>query len=345
MTALVIAVLLVLLSSAICSGTEAALFSVPKVRARQLAQEHPKAGTALLRIQESMLRPIATIVIFNNIANISGSMAVGAIAKDVFEDSLMGIFSGVMTFLVILFSEIIPKSLGEQYNDKISLFVSVPLLRLTWMLTPILYLLEKMTAPFQREDQGYSTNEAEIRLLARLGQHEGIIEKDEGEMIQRVFELNDLTAGDLLTPRVVMTALRAHETLEEVKAEVLASRHSRMIVVGETVDEIKGFVLKAELLRAMLESDESRCVGEFVQKVTFVPRQIKADALLVKFRTKRQHLAVVLDEFGGVAGVISLEDVLEVLTGQIMDETDAVEDLQLEAKSVMERKRSEGSEQ
>lgn len=339
MTALFLAVFVVLLSSAICSGTEAALFSVPMVKVRQLAQSHPRAGKALLAIRDNMNRPIATIVIFNNVANITGSMAVGAIANTVLKDPLLGFFSGIMTFLVILFSEIIPKTLGEQYNDKISLFVAVPLARLTWILTPLLWLLERLTAPLNRNEERYLTNEAEIRLLARLGEKEGIIEKDEGEMIQRVFELNDLTAGELLTPRVVMTTLNCEDTLDEVKEKVLDSRHSRMIVVGETVDEIKGFVLKAELLKAMLEDHGDTKVGAYVNKVTFVPRQIKADALLVKFRANRQHLAVVLDEFGGVVGVISLEDVLEVLTGQIMDETDAVEDLQKEARSFMARKR------
>lgn len=325
------AVLVVLLASAICSGSEAALFSVSMVRVRQLAQNKKAAAIALLSIRKNMNRPIATIVIFNNVASIVGSIEVGSIAQREL-GGWLGYFSALLTFLVIFFSEIIPKTLGERHADTIALWVARPLQVIVWMLTPLLWALEKMASPFTSKSKPFSTNESEIKLLTRLGQKEGIIQHGEGEMIQKVFELNDLTASDLLTPRVVMTWLRGAQTLAQSKDAILDSPHNRIIIVGDRVDDILGFALKADLLKAMIEGNMSRAMFLFANEVRFVPRQIKADQLLLSFRRTRQHIAVVLDEFGGVAGVISLEDVLEVLTGAIMDETDQIEDMQEAAR-------------
>lgn len=332
MVELILAVLTVVVSSAICSGTEAALFSVSMIKAKQMVQENRAGSRALLVIQENLNRPIASIVVFNNIANIVGTSVVGFLVTSQFGNKWLGLASGVLTFLIILFAEIIPKNLGEQYCDRVSLVMARPVLAVSNILTPVLWVLEKITAPLNKSGEEFTTNESEIKLLAHLGKTEGIIGEGEGEMIARVFELNDLTAGDLLSPRTVITWLRATDTLDASRDVILASQHSRIIVAGEEIDEIVGFVLKAELLAAMVAGEGDKLVSEFTKEVRFVPRQIKADALLLSFRRTRQHLAVVLDEFGGVAGVVTLEDVLEVLTGEIMDETDRVEDMQEAAR-------------
>jgi CBS domain containing-hemolysin-like protein len=332
MALLVIAVVLVLLTSAICSGTEAALFSVPVIKAQQLANSNRRGGKTLFAIRQNMNRPIATVVILNNIANIVGSIAVGGIATDVLGSQWLGVFSGGLTFLVILCSEIIPKTVGEQHCDTIGLIVARPVRLLTRIFTPIIWFIEKLTAPLTKGANTPTTNEAEIRLLARVGHGEGMIEDDEFEMIQRVFRLNDLTAGDLMTPRVTMTYLKAKTTLAEAKDDIVNSPHSRIVVVNETPDEAIGIVLKAELLAAMLEGKQDCHISDLVQNVQFVLKTKKADELLLEYQANRQHLAIVVDEYGGVAGVITLEDVLEVLTGQIVDETDIAVDLQAVAR-------------
>ncbi len=329
---LVIAVLIVLTSSALCSGTEAALFSASLVRVRQLAETKKPAALALLRIREQMTRPIATIVILNNIANIVGSIVVGSIAGSVLGNEWLGAFSGLLTFLVIIFSEIIPKTLGERFSERISLTVAQPVLTLTLLFTPILWLLEKLTAPITQGNRLPTTNEAEIQLLARIGHQEGIIESDESEMIQRVFRLNDATAESLMTPRVNMTYLHADETLGEAKDDILRSQHTRIIIVSEDVDHVLGLALKDELLAAMVAGKYDSPLATLTRPVRFVPYSVRADKLLEEFRQTRQHLAVVIDEFGGVAGVVTLEDVLEELTGEILDETDTVVDLQEAAR-------------
>ncbi len=321
---LLIAVFIVLLSSALCSGTEAALFSVPQIRVRQLAETKNRTAQALLAIRNNMSRPIATIVILNNIANIVGSIVVGSIATRVLGSQWLGLFSGVLTFLVIIFSEIIPKTLGEQHAERIALLAARPVLGLTYLLRPVVWFVERITSPITKGAITPTTTESEIKLLAKIGHQEGVIEADESEMIQRVFRLNDVKAADMMTPRVVLTYLQADLTLGEAKVEIIASPHSRILIIRESIDNVIGIALKDELLTAFIEQKEAQTISDLARDVQFVPETARADELLRTFRASRQHLAVVIDEFGGIAGVVTLEDVLENLTGQIMDETDEV---------------------
>jgi CBS domain containing-hemolysin-like protein len=243
-------------------------------------------------------------------------------------DQWLGIFSGVLTFLVIIFSEIIPKTVGERYAERIALIAARPVLGLTFILTPVVWLVEKLSAPISQGSMGGpTTNEAEIRLLAKIGHQEGIIRADESEMIERVFNLNDMTAEQMMTPRVAMTYLEENMTLSEAKARIIASPHSRIVVIGESIDDVLGMVLKDELLVALIEGRGDQSVASLKREIKLVPEKTPADRLLTLFRQRRQHLAIVMDEFGGVAGVVTLEDVLETLTGHIIDETDKVADL------------------
>jgi CBS domain containing-hemolysin-like protein len=325
---LVIIVLIVILGSALCSGIETALFSVSTLRVRQLAQSRNPSAVALLVIRENMNRPIATIVILNNTFNIIGSILTGNVATQVLGDQWLGLFSGILTFLIIIFGEIIPKTIGERYAEQIAILASLPVTGLSIVFTPLVWILETVTAPFTKGKKRPTTNEAEIKLLANIGQQEGIIESDEAEMIQRVFRLNDVTASDLMTPRIMLTYIRGDLTLAEAKADIIGSQHTRIIVIDEYIDQVLGFVLKQSLLTAMVEGGINQKIATLTRKVRFVPETIPADKLLKEFIEAREHLAVVVDEYGNVAGVITLEDVLEVITGEIVDETDKTVDLQ-----------------
>ncbi|MEB3355841.1 MAG: DUF21 domain-containing protein, partial [Synechococcales bacterium] len=189
MIQLALVMLVVILGSALCSGTEAALLSVPILRVRQLAQSEQRRAIALLKVREQINRPIATIVILNNIFNIVGSILVGQVTAVVLGDAWLGLISGVLTFLIIVFAEILPKTVGERFAEPIALAVAQPLLGLTTLFAPLVWIIEKVTAPVTQGRQMPITDEAEIRFLAKLGRQEGIIEEDEAEMIQRVFHL------------------------------------------------------------------------------------------------------------------------------------------------------------
>ena len=337
MLQLLIVVIFVISGSALCSGIEAALFSVSTLKVRQLAQTKNPSALALLAIRENMNRPIATIVVINNVFNIVGSIITGSIAREVLGNNLLGVFSGVLTFLIIIGAEIIPKTVGERYAETISLFIAIPLAALTLIFTPLVWVLENITAPFTRGKKQPTTNKAEIMLLADIAHQEGIIERDEAQMIQRVFQLNELTAADLMTPRTILTYLRGNLTLAEAKTDIISSQHTRIIVINETIDEVIGVALKQNLLTAMVEGRKTQKIGTLTRKVGFVPETIRADRLMRNFLEAREHLAVVVDEYGNVSGVITLEDVLEVITGEIVDETDKTIDLQAIARKKRER--------
>ncbi|WP_353930679.1 hemolysin family protein [Okeanomitos corallinicola TIOX110] len=334
---LIITVFVLILGSAMCSCTETALFSVSTLRVRQLAELKKPAAIALLAIRENMNRPIATIVIINNIFNIIGSIITGGIATQVLGDSLLGVFSGILTFLIIVFGEIIPKTIGEIYSEQVALLTAIPITGLSIAFTPLVWIMENVTAPFSQGQKRPTTNEAEIKLLTNIGQEEGIIQSDEAEMIQRVFRLNDVTASDLMTPQIMLTYIRGNLTLNEAKADIIASQHTRIIVIDESIDQVMGFALKQRLLTAMVEGNSDQKIADLTRKVRFVPEIIRADKLLKNFIESHEHLAVVVDEYGCVAGVITLEDVLEVITGEIVDETDKTVDLQEIARKKREK--------
>jgi CBS domain containing-hemolysin-like protein len=337
MLKLAIAVLIMLIGSAICSATETALLSVPILKARQLAQSRKPRALVLLAIRQKINRPIATIVILNNLFNIVGSIVIGSIAADVFGDAVLGIFSGILTFLVIVFAEILPKTLGEQYAQPLALLAAIPVRGLTWAMTPLVVLLERITAPFTRNKRLPTTNETEIKLLATIGYQEGIIEEDEAEMIRRVFRLNDITAAQIMTPRVELTYLPGQAAIAHLQDEILNSQHSRILVIGEDIDHVEGIALKYELLATLIQGQGQQPVQGLMRPVRFIAETERADRLLQVFQTNREHIAVVVDEYGGVAGVVTLEDVLEELTGEIVDETDLNVDLQALARQRRKR--------
>ncbi len=334
MTILLIAALLVIFISALCSGTEAALFSVPIIKVRQIADEQGEKGRTrrgikpLLIIREKMSRPISMIVILNNITNIGGTTVVTLLAKEQFGSIWIAAISGALTFMVIIFAEIIPKTIGEKHSLKISLLMASPVLLLTKILTPLIWLIECLTRPFTgKEKLVISTDEKEIRYMAQLGEEEGVIEADELEMLQGVFQLNDMNARQLMTPRISLTCIEGDVSIQSVIDEVMESQHSRIVVIGESRDDVIGVVLKSSLLIAMIKG----LGDEKVRTHGYIPIEVlhcnKADDILPIFQKSRQHLAIVRDEFGGVDGVITLEDIVEELTGEIVDETDTDEDM------------------
>ena len=337
MLTLVLFVTIVLLGSAFCSLTETVLLSVPEIKVRQWVQSKKRGAIALLQIKKRMNRPIATIVILNNIFNIVGSVIIGTVATEVLGSKWLGAFSGAFTFLIIIFAEIIPKTVGQKNDDFLSLILAVPVKTLTFLFTPLVWLMEKITAPLTKGKVLPTTNETEIKFLTDVGSTEGVIEADEAEMINRVFHLNDLSASDIMTPRIIVTFLKANVTLADCQEFIINSEHSRILIVEDSIDEVIGIGFKNELLSAMIQGRGDEEIRNLAQTANFVPETIRADHLLKNFQELRQHLVVVIDEYGGVAGVVSLEDVLEVLTGEIVDETDRSVNMREIARKKRER--------
>lgn len=337
MLTLAVLTFIVILGSAFCSLSETVLLSVSEIRVRQWALSKKPPALALLKIKLKINRPIATIVILNNIFNIVGSILIGGTVSQQLGDRWLGIFSAILTFLIIIFAEILPKTLGQRYADSLSLSIALPVKYLTIMFVPLVWLLEKVIQPLTKGAVLPTTNETEIKFLTRIGKTEGVIEADEAEMINRVFHLNDLSAVDLMTPRVLITYLKGDLTLEECQEAIIKSEHTRILIVQDSIDDVIGIALKHELLTAIIQGKKSEKIADLARQANFVPEMMRADYLLKNFQDIRQHLMVVSDEYGGVAGVVSLEDVLEILTGDIVDETDKTINLQEIARRKRER--------
>ncbi|MBL1208441.1 hemolysin family protein [Geminocystis sp. GBBB08] len=330
-------IVIVLCGSAFCSFAETVILTVSDIKVKQWAQSKKSSALALLKIKKKMNRPIATVVILNNIFNIVGSILIGSLATEVLGHAWLGIFSGILTFLIIIFGEIFPKTIGQRYADNFALFLALPVQFLTLILTPLVWIMEKVTEPVTQGKVMPTTNEMEIKLLTTIGSHEGVIEADEAEMITRVFHLNDLSAADLMTPRIIITYLKGDAILKDCQDFIIKSEHSRILVVQDSIDDVIGIGFKNELLTAIIQGRQDEKIANLVATANFVPETIKADHLLKHFQEIRQHLMVVIDEYGGVSGVVTLEDVLEVLTGDIVDETDKIISLREIAKKKRER--------
>lgn len=318
---LAMVVALMLAGSFICSGIEAALLTVNPVKVHELAsRERPVRGARRLeQLRQKLGRTLAVLVIANNIFNIFGSLMVGGFAAEVFnkrgiEGPALPLFSVGLTVLVILLGEILPKAIGSKLALPVSLATAPAVGLFQKLLLPLVLLLEQLMPAITAENE-ISTDEEEIRLLARLGSQKGQIEADEAAMIAKVFQLNDLTARDLMVPRVSAPTIDGNESLESQRAILLRNHAPWWVVLGEEVDEVLGVASRDELLTALLQGRGQATVASLSEPVEFVPEMIRADRLLTSFHRRSDSVRVVVDEYGGFVGLIGADAVLAVLAG------------------------------
>jgi len=318
---LAIAVIVMLSGSFLCSGVEAALLTVNPIKVHELARrERPVKGARRLEILRQRLgRTLAVLVIANNVFNIFGSLMVGAFAGAVFsaqgiKGPALPLFSVGLTVLVILLGEIRPKAIGSRLALPVALATAPAVGLFQKLMLPLVLVLERLLPAITAENE-INTDEEEIRLLARLGSQKGQIEADEAAMIAKVFQLNDLTARDLMMPRVAAPTLAGNAALEDLRPMLLHQNSAWWVVLGEEVDEVLGVASRERLLSALLQQEGASTAVEHCEPVEFVPEMIRADRLLTSFRRNGSGVRVVVDEFGGFVGVIGPEAVLAVLAG------------------------------
>lgn len=333
MTTFLILTLIVISGSAFFSGLEAALFAISQSKVEVLRTQNKRGANSLYKIKETMSRPITVIVIFNNIFNIVGSIYVGVAAASTFGNAYLGIVSGLLTLLIIIFGEIIPKTIGENNSEKISLMCAPFLLFLTKVLYPVVRLFELITSRLVKNKSIVS--EEEIQMMSHLGSIEGSIEDDEKEMIENVFSLNDKSARDIMTPRSMMYAKQKGLKIGDIKEELYEESFSRIPVYGEDNDDIAGLVFRVELLSALAKDKQDTKIDDYMKEVIYVDEDMRVDHLLPFFQKKKTHLAIVKNEFGETSGLVTLEDVLEELVGEIIDETDDIVDSREQARKNM----------
>lgn len=315
---LFILIISVVILNGIISAIEAAIFSVPLNRVRLLAEKSYN-GKILLKLKEAIHKPIVTIISLSNLVTIMGSVFAGIIAANIFGEKWVGLFATVLTFILMIFGEIAPKRMGERYAEQIAIKVALPLWFVSKFFKPIIFLIEKITGKFISPRQ-LSTSEEEIAFLARTGFREGIIEGGESEIIRRAFRLNDVKAGDIMTPKSVIFFLNGGKKIEEVKGEIYKSTHSKIPVFERSKNNIIGFLHKADLFEIMTEGKRGVKIKDIVRPFFVVSKDMLCDELLREFQKRKQKIAVVSVSQGKVVGLVSLEDVLEEIVGEIPDE-------------------------
>ncbi len=324
---LAVAVGAAVLISAMCSLFEAVLYSVPLGHIESLAAEGRKAGLILQSLRKDVERPIAAILSLNTIANTAGAAIAGAAAERVFGDEWIGYFAAFFTFAILIFSEVIPKTAGVVYNRGLSVIIARPLQLLVILFTPLIWLTGLVTQLISRGKSTEEVSQNELVVLARLGLKSGTIDADHAEVIENVLSLESKTVRDIMTPRTVMFSLSADLSIAEVQDKGSVLNHSRIPVYDKDADDIVGIVLRRDLLTSKLEGSDAR-IADLMRPIDFVAQTVTVDRLLRMFMERGQQLLMVIDEFGGLAGLVSLEDVLEEILGkEIVDEFDQVADL------------------
>ena len=303
--------------SSLCSVLEAVLLSVTHSYVEVLRDQGSKAGDYLHEMKQKIDEPIAAILTLNTIAHTAGAALGGAIAGRVFGQAWIGVFTGVLTLVILLFSEIIPKTIGATYWQQLGRPSAHVLRWMVIVMKPILIPLNVFSQLLRRK-AGATVSRAELEVLAQIGYSEGTIDEDEWQVVTNVIRLGEVTVGEVMTPRTDMVAISQDSTVEEVIEVMLEEGHLRVPVYAESIDKIVGLLLARDLWSA--HRDGVTEISEIVRSVQFLPTTKLVEDLIPEMRDQRTQMAIVIDEFGGTAGLVTLEDLIEEIVGEIQDE-------------------------
>ncbi|MEX0653989.1 MAG: hemolysin family protein [Phycisphaeraceae bacterium] len=326
--------------SFLCSLLEASLLSVPRSHVAVLVEQGSRAGERLQKMKDDVDRPLAAILTLNTFAHTLGAAGVGAQAALLWGEAWVGVVSFVITLLILIFSEIIPKTIGAVHAKGLATFTAWTVHGMIVLLLPVVVVCDWISKLLAGRNQAAPLiSREEVRSLARLAHEEGAIDRNEARVMRNLIALRETTVEQVMTPRTVVFTLQAGQTVSEA-ATGEATRFARVPVVGESLDDVKGLVHRRDLFNALRDGRAEATLGDLAQPVHVVPEVAKLPTVLEAFLQRREHLFLVVDEYGGTAGIITLEDVLETLLGvEIVDETDAVADMQKLARQLLDARR------
>ncbi len=339
---LVAVVFLALGFSFLCSVAEAVLLSITPSYIESLREKNPQRADTLRKLRlERIDQSLAAILTLNTIAHTVGAIVAGAQALVVFGNAWIGVFSAVMTALILFLSEIVPKTLGAVYWKAFvgmtAFFVNV----LITVLYPLVWVSNGLTKLISRGKKDHIFSRDEFIAMAGIGEQSGHLEEHESRIIRNIFRFGSMTIAAVMTPRTVVTALQQDSGIALVLPRVSGTPFSRLPLYGRDLDDITGFVLKDDILICMSKGSCEGSLSRLRRDILRVPETLTLSDQLEIFLEKRQQIAVVVDEFGGTRGLVTLEDVVETLFGmEIMDEMDKVADMQVLARQQW-KKRSE----
>lgn len=318
---LVILIVLLILS-AYFSATEVAFISLTDAKVTSMIKRKLPRADLIKKLKAKPRRLLVTILIGNNIVNIAAASLATIVANDVFDSAVLGITTGVMTLLVLIFGEIIPKSYAANHNKKFAIFAAPALKFLQWATFPLVVIFEWLTNIFAGKHKEESVSEDEVKAMVLAGAKQGNIEHDERAMIDRLFALNDLTAKDVMIARENIISIQQNISVDAAADVITNSPHTRFPVIDSTIDKVVGFVHAHDVLIAYHNDVEKKTlIKDILHPIIIVEKDKRLDSLLQEFRRKNTHMAIVIDK-KKTSGLLTLEDVLEELVGEITDERD-----------------------
>lgn len=327
-----------LLISFLCSRSESVMLSATASYVESVAH-NGRGGRLLKRLKDNLDRPLAAILSLNTIANTFGAAGVGAQAVAVFGNEYFGVASAVLTVLILVFSEIIPKSIGSNYWRELCVPIAYMVQGLIYLIYPIVIVSESLTRLFSRK-QAHTVSREEIAALANIGEREGVFESSEGKIINNLVHLKSIKVKQIMTPRTVVVSANENTTLERFFSNKENLRYSRIPVYRESIDDITGFVLKSDILQALADGRKNVKLKSLRRPIINCYENTSIFNFHNILLSKKQQIALVIDEYGGMEGIVTIEDVVETLLGmEITDESDAQIDMQKFAKERW-RKRS-----
>ena len=339
MLLLITYVLVALGFSFLCSVAEAVLLSVTDAHIALLKKQKNRTGTLLGNLKSDVNRPLAAILTLNTIAHTVGAAGAGAQAALVFGSAYVGIASAILTLLILIFSEIIPKTLGAHYWRQLSPVTAVVLKYLVIVLYPFVKLSEKLTASLTHGSEPGGFSREEFLAVADLSYKEGRIEKQESKILSNLLLLQDTSVSLAMTPRMVIYSLSEATTVETFFYKYEKTVFSRIPIYKDDPENITGFVLRSDLLLAQARGNGTNALENYRRDITAVHESISLSRVFNELLQLKTHLMLVIDEYGGIEGLITLEDVLETLIGiEIIDEKDETVDMQKEARRLWKRR-------
>lgn len=339
MTVLICSVSIAIIFSALCSLMEAALYSLRLSHIEVMAKKKPETARLLKKLKTNINDPITAILTLNTIANTIGAAISGAAAAVVFGKGNLVWFSIAFTFAILIFSEIIPKTTGVVYSRQIAPYIARPIRWMIIILHPIVWFCQKVTLLIPQKGSHGKISAEELQAIAIISRKAGEIASEQEEVISNILNLSNKNVRQIMTPRTVTFTLDSSMTIQEAAAlKDLWQIHSRAPVYSNDPDNVVGIVLSRDVYMAAAENKGQLKLAQIMHKAHFVPETAALNRVLIDFFERHQHLFVVVDEYGSVTGVISLEDIIEEIVGrEIIDESDKAKDMRELARSRQKR--------
>ncbi len=334
MTDIILIIVLVALS-AFFSASETALSSANKIRLKSMADNGSKGAERALRVIKKYDKTITTILIGNNIVNIACSSIATLLTISLltnisaeFASAWGSVISTIATTLIVLtFGEVLPKSIAKDHAEGFSIFVAAPISFLMFIFTPfsaLFILMKKGISKLFRTKQSVSMTEEELKVIIEEIEDEGVLETQESNLVRSALEFDEITVDEIITPRVRIVAVENTASVDEVRAKFLAEEYSRMPVYEKTLDNIIGTITEKDFFKAYEKHGRDFTIRDILQETIYLPQMLKISEVLRNMQKEKCHLAVVLDQHGGTLGIVTMEDILEELVGEIWDESDEV---------------------